>query len=104
MKTTRQEETEITETSPCLPPLSPFPPVQNPQSTISNGGMCQAGRLPRRARRARSLTNRSDAVEFLARRHYQLAKDRKTALVTGDPEFKPLEKEIKIHWLRAIPA
>ena len=33
-----------------------------------------------------------------------LAKDRKTDLVTGDPEFKPLEKEIKIHWLRPIPA
>ena len=32
-----------------------------------------------------------------------LAKDRKTGLVTGDPEFKPLENEIKIHWLRAIP-
>ena len=31
-----------------------------------------------------------------------LAKDRKTELVTGDPEFKPLEKEIKIQWLRRI--
>lgn len=29
-----------------------------------------------------------------------LAKSRKADLVTGDPEFKPLEKEIKIHWLR----
>jgi predicted nucleic acid-binding protein len=29
-----------------------------------------------------------------------LAKERKAELVTGDPEFKPLEKEIKIHWLR----
>jgi ribonuclease VapC len=28
-----------------------------------------------------------------------LAKDRKAALVTGDPEFKVLEGEIKIHWL-----
>ena len=28
-----------------------------------------------------------------------LAKERKTELVTGDPEFKPLEKEIKINWL-----
>ncbi len=28
-----------------------------------------------------------------------LAKDRKTELVTGDPGFKPLEKEIKINWL-----
>jgi ribonuclease VapC len=33
-----------------------------------------------------------------------LAKDRKTELVTGDPEFKALEKEIKIHWLGGIPA
>src|SRR5271168_3746201 len=29
-----------------------------------------------------------------------LAKERKTELVTGDPEFRPLEKEIKIHWLK----
>jgi len=29
-----------------------------------------------------------------------LAKEKKAELVTGDPEFKPLEKEIKIHWLR----
>jgi predicted nucleic acid-binding protein len=28
-----------------------------------------------------------------------LAKERKSELVTGDPEFKPLEKEIKINWL-----
>ena len=28
-----------------------------------------------------------------------LAKEKKTELVTGDPEFKPLEKEIKINWL-----
>ena len=33
-----------------------------------------------------------------------LAKDRKTDLVTGDPEFKALEKEIKIVWLGGIPA
>jgi hypothetical protein len=26
-------------------------------------------------------------------------KKMKTALVTGDPEFKPLEKEIKIVWM-----
>jgi len=30
-----------------------------------------------------------------------LAKERKTELVTGDPEFKALEKEIKINWLKA---
>jgi ribonuclease VapC len=29
-----------------------------------------------------------------------LAKERKSELVTGDPEFKALEKEIKIHWLK----
>ena len=29
-----------------------------------------------------------------------LAKEKKTDLVTGDPEFKPLDKEIKIHWLK----
>jgi predicted nucleic acid-binding protein len=29
-----------------------------------------------------------------------LAKEKKADLITGDPEFKPLEKEIKITWLR----
>lgn len=29
-----------------------------------------------------------------------LAKERKAELVTGDPEFKALEKEIKINWLK----
>jgi len=29
-----------------------------------------------------------------------LAKDMKAELVTGDPEFKALEKEIKIRWLK----
>ena len=29
-----------------------------------------------------------------------LAKERKAELVTGDPEFKALEKEIKIYWLK----
>lgn len=28
-----------------------------------------------------------------------LAKERKAELVTGDPEFKPLARELKIHWL-----
>lgn len=28
-----------------------------------------------------------------------LAREKKAELVTGDPEFKPLEKEIKINWL-----
>jgi ribonuclease VapC len=29
-----------------------------------------------------------------------LARERKAELVTGDPEFKPLDREIKIHWLK----
>ena len=29
-----------------------------------------------------------------------LAKERRAELVTGDPEFKPLQKEIKINWLK----
>jgi predicted nucleic acid-binding protein len=29
-----------------------------------------------------------------------LARERKTELVTGDPEFKALEKEIKIRWIK----
>jgi ribonuclease VapC len=48
------------------------------------------------------------AAEFKAR--YQLgladafaaalAKEKKAELLTGDPEFKAVEKEIKIHWLK----
>jgi hypothetical protein len=29
-----------------------------------------------------------------------LAREKKAELVTGGPEFKPLEKEIKINWLK----
>jgi uncharacterized protein len=29
-----------------------------------------------------------------------LAKERRAELVTGDPEFKPLEKKVKINWLK----
>ncbi len=29
-----------------------------------------------------------------------LARERKTDLITGDPEFKPLQNEIKIEWLQ----
>ena len=29
-----------------------------------------------------------------------LAKEKKAELITGDPEFKSLEKEIKINWLK----
>jgi predicted nucleic acid-binding protein len=47
------------------------------------------------------------AAEFKARHSLSLAdafaaalaKDRKSELVTGDQEFRPLEKEIKIQWL-----
>ena len=30
-----------------------------------------------------------------------LARAKKAELLTGDPDFKPLEKEIKIHWLKS---
>jgi predicted nucleic acid-binding protein len=30
-----------------------------------------------------------------------LASERKAQLVTGDPEFRHLEKEIKIHWIHS---
>lgn len=29
-----------------------------------------------------------------------LANEKKAELVTGDPEFKPLDKEVKINWLK----
>ncbi len=29
-----------------------------------------------------------------------LAKEKKAVIVTGDPEFNALEKEIKINWLK----
>jgi ribonuclease VapC len=48
------------------------------------------------------------AAEFKARHALSLAdafaaalaKEKKTELVTGDPEFKAVEKEIKINWLK----
>jgi ribonuclease VapC len=53
----------------------------------------------------RSLADR--AAEFKARHKISLAdafaaalaKELQAELVTGDPEFKPLEKEIRIKWL-----
>lgn len=47
------------------------------------------------------------AAEFKARHKLSLAdafaialaRENKAELVTGDPEFKAIEKEIKIHWL-----
>jgi predicted nucleic acid-binding protein len=41
-------------------------------------------------------TNRLSLADAFA---VALAKDKKAELVTGDPEFKPFEKEIKILWL-----
>jgi len=49
-----------------------------------------------------------EAADFKARHKLSLAdafaaalaKERKAELVTGDLEFKPLEKEIKVQWLR----
>jgi ribonuclease VapC len=49
-----------------------------------------------------------DAADFKARVKMSLAdacaaalaKEKKAELVTGDAEFKPLEKEIKISWLK----
>jgi len=29
-----------------------------------------------------------------------LAKEKRAELVTGDPEFRPLEREVKVHWLK----
>lgn len=48
------------------------------------------------------------AADFKARFKLSLAdafaaalpKSRKAELLTGDPEFKPLEKESNIHWLK----
>ena len=50
-----------------------------------------------------------DAADFKARFKISLAdafaaalaKEKKGELITGDPEFKPLETEIKINWLPA---
>jgi hypothetical protein len=44
--------------------------------------------------------NHSKPDELAAAFAAALAKERKTEPVTGDPEFKPLEKEIKINWLK----
>jgi len=41
-------------------------------------------------------TNRLSLADAFA---VALAKDKKAELVTGDPEFKPLERDIKILWL-----
>jgi ribonuclease VapC len=53
-------------------------------------------RLARVAAQFKAVHKLSLADAFAA----ALAKDRKAELVTGDPEFKPLEKEIRIVWLK----
>ena len=53
-----------------------------------------------------ALTHRAAIFKATHRMSYAdcfaaaLAKDRSAELVTGDTEFKQLEKEIKINWLR----
>jgi len=51
--------------------------------------------LARRAARFKSRNRMSYADCFAA----ALAKTRRAELVTGDPEFKQVEGEIRIHWL-----
>jgi predicted nucleic acid-binding protein len=45
--------------------------------------------------RSSNSTRHGPADAFAA----ALAKEKKAELVTGDPEFKPLENEIKINWI-----
>ncbi|MBN9689622.1 MAG: PIN domain-containing protein [Verrucomicrobia bacterium] len=52
--------------------------------------------LADQAARYKAAHKMSLAAAFAA----ALAKERKAELITGDPEFKPLEKEIKIRWLK----
>ena len=52
--------------------------------------------LSRHAARFKATHKMSYADAFAA----ALAKAKKAELVTGDPEFKALEKEIKINWLK----
>jgi ribonuclease VapC len=52
--------------------------------------------LARQAAIFKATRNMSYADAFAA----ALAKEKKAELLTGNHEFKPLEKEIKIHWLK----
>ena len=52
--------------------------------------------LARQAAQLKAAHKMSYADAFAA----ALAKIRKAELITGDPEFKGMEKEIKIHWLK----
>jgi len=51
--------------------------------------------LVRQAAQFKALHRMSYADAFAA----ALAKTRKAELITGDHEFKPLERDIKVHWL-----
>ena len=51
--------------------------------------------LVRQAAQFKALHKMSYADAFAA----ALAKTRKAELITGDREFKPLERDIKVHWL-----
>jgi predicted nucleic acid-binding protein len=52
-------------------------------------------KLARQAAQFKASHKMSLADAFAA----ALAKEKKAEMVTGDPEFKALDKEIKIHWL-----
>jgi ribonuclease VapC len=54
--------------------------------------------LTRRAAEYKASHKMSYADAFAA----ALAKEEKAELVTGDPDFKSVEKEIKIRWLKAL--
>lgn len=45
-------------------------------------------------------SNNSDRCKLADAFAAALAKQKKAGLVTADHEFKALEKEIKIHWLK----
>jgi predicted nucleic acid-binding protein len=54
--------------------------------------------LARRAAEFKAVNRMSFADAFAA----AVASLNRAELVTGDPEFKPLDKEIKIQWLRPV--
>ena len=80
------------------------------RSSRDGPGLAAAGRVPRRIASAgvAARTLADTAAVFKARFKISLAdafaaalaKEKKAELVTGDPEFKALEKEIKITWLK----
>ena len=48
--------------------------------------------------KARFKLSLADA--FAAALAKELDKEKRAELLTGDPEFRPLDREIKIHWLK----